>query len=80
MERYIIAIYTFSVFLSWFCLSLELYDQRNIFHKNEIRKINAFHFEIWNVEKLVPIKWNKILFTKTSICKKIRKHLTRTLG
>ena len=51
MERYLIAIHTFSVLLSWFCLSLELSDQRKISQKNEIRKITAFPFEIWNVEK-----------------------------
>ena len=51
LERHIIAIYAFSVLLSWFCLPLELSDQRNISLKHEIRKITAFPFEIWNVEK-----------------------------
>ena len=51
MEKYIIVIYTFSVLLSWFCLRVELSDQRNISQKYEIRKITAFSFETWNVGK-----------------------------
>ena len=71
MERYIIAIYTFSVLFNWFCLPLELSDQRNISHKHQIRKITVFPFKIWNLEKQTPVKWNKILFIKTSTRKKL---------
>ena len=51
MERHIIAIYTFSLLLSWFCFSVELSDQRNISQKNETCTITAFPIEIQNVEK-----------------------------
>ena len=46
MEEHIIGIYTFSVLLSWFCFSLELSDQRNIFQKNETSKLTAFPIKI----------------------------------
>ena len=46
LYRIFIAIYKFSLLLSWFSFSVELSDQRNISQKNETCTITAFPIEI----------------------------------